>query len=389
MMDTRYVEPTRPVNYRGPREEATLIVGGINFKDWETVWVQLRWTEAYPLFRFSSVERDTPPGMFQKIQFLPGARCKINLGGVDVVDGLIETRQVAYDANRHGVELVGTGYNAAYSRSSVHTKTGSFDGMSFQQVAEKVLSAFPVGIKIIGTLNPTPFDALQNQPGEKVWDFLERIARPRGILLGSDSFGNFLLIGNHQMPVVNSELIEGQNIKTMQCMMQNPFIYAEYDVTAQTRGTDQSFGSQANELEGSWGGTGLPGSILITPAEQPVKSIGEVVDRAKNEALWHEGTKIEATVTVQGWYRDDVNLWWPGSNVYVNSPMCPLQMVMKIATVTFTQDSNSGTQTQLDLKAPWALLDDTAMNVGPVQNKSIPSIDAPLPVPPGQNIPPI
>jgi prophage tail gpP-like protein len=58
-----------------------------------------------------------------------------------------------------------------------------------------VIAPFGVGVKTIGTLNPTPFARLQVEPGEKLWDFLERIARPRGIVMGSDHLGNFLLIG--------------------------------------------------------------------------------------------------------------------------------------------------------------------------------------------------
>jgi hypothetical protein len=47
-------------------------------------------------------------------------------------------------------------------------------------------------------------------------------------------------------------------------------------------------------------------------------------------------------------------------------------MMMKIQTVTFTQDNNSGTQTQLDLKQPWALKDNAPMNVGKSPDESIP-----------------
>jgi prophage tail gpP-like protein len=360
----QFTLPTRPPNSPFARDQATLIVQGVNFKDWESVFVQLRWLEPNSYFRFTSVERDTPTGMFYKLQFLPGEDVLINLGGITVIKGYIETRQVGYDANRHGVELLGKSVTAEVAKSSVNSKSGSFDGMTWKQVADKVVSSHGIKVIPIGSLNATPFDKLQNQPGEPIWDFLERIARPRGIILGSDSFGNFLAIGDHSMPVLNTQLIEGQNIKNMQCVFTKQHVYQEYRVTAQSAASDDNMGTAASELEASWGGSGFK-SLLIVPSEQPVKSVQEVLDRAKNEALWHEGTLIEATVTVQGWFRDDVNLWWPGENVFVYSPMCPLNMMMKIATVTFTQDNNSGTQTTLELKQPWALKDSAEMNVGP------------------------
>jgi prophage tail gpP-like protein len=134
------------------------------------------------------------------------------------------------------------------------------------------------------------------------------------------------------------------------------------------------------------GGSAPFKSLLIVPAEQPVKSKAEADDRAMNEAIWHEAPIIDVTIFVQGWLRDGYNLWLPGDKVYVYSPMCPLDMVMKIYKVTFTQDSNGGTQTQLDLQPPWGWKDKGSMNVGPLQRGG----NNPAPINPetGQPIPP-
>lgn len=379
-----YVIPQRAIDERIAHEQATLIVDDIDFRDWESVSVSIKWADAFAHFRFTSVERDTPPGLYYKLQFVPGARVKVNLGGVNVLIGYIETRQVAYDANRHGIELIGKSITAPVARSSVHTKSGSFDGMTWKQVADKVVN--PHGLKVIpiGTLNATPFAKLQNQPGEFIWDFLERIARPRGIILGSDSFGNFLAIGPHHMPVINTQLIEGENIKKCQMVMHKKH-YAEYISIAQGAASDANHGRDMSEMKASWAGTGYPGSVLITPAEQPVKAIQEVLDRAKNEAIWNEGPKLEVTIVVQGWFRDDVNLWWPGDNVFLYSPMCPLNQMMKIEQVTFSQDNSNGTETTLLLKQPWALLD-IAIDVSPVSPTNPAFVG---PVQPGKEVPPV
>ena len=348
-----------------PQEWAILSVGGQSVRDFESVFVQVRWAEPFSIFQFTMAERDTP---FVKLQFMPGQQCNINLAGVDVIRGIIDTRQVAYTATQHNVQLTGKSDTSWISRSSVSTETGSFDGMTFQQVAQKVLADYPAGIKVIGNLNAIPFDKLQNQPGEQIWDFLERIARPRGIVLGSDSFGNFLLIGDHNFPVINTQLIEGQNIKTCQCVIHKEQLYQMYKVLAQSAASDDNAFTAASELEGVWGGSAPFRSLLITPSEQPVKSQQEVTDRARNEALWHEAPQIDVTVNVQGWLRDGSNLWWPGDKVYIYSPSAPLDMVMKIYQVTFTQDNRGGTMTRLDLLPPWGLKDMGSINPGPVQN---------------------
>jgi prophage tail gpP-like protein len=346
-----------------PAEVATLVVGGRRFDDWQSVWVQSRYAEAYPLFRFTAAERDPIPELWTKLQFKPGDECAIYLGGQLGVAGVIEIRQVAYDANNHAVQLSGRGLTSYASRSSVIHKTGNFDGKTFEQVGREVIAPYGVGIKVIGTLNAIPFKRLQVQPGELVWDFLERIARPRGIILGSDVQGNFLFIDHHIGTVVE-QLVEGQNILRCQCIISSEHTFTNYMVRGQTAASDDQHGTDASEQECSVGGTARHVSILLTPAEQPVWNKGEVCDRAKNEAIWHEGTIINANITVQGWLRSGQALWHAGDDVHVKSPMAMLNQILKIQTATFTQDRDSGTLTTLELVAPWLLKDGINYDVG-------------------------
>jgi prophage tail gpP-like protein len=323
----------------------------------------------FSYFRFTSVERDRPTGMFYRLQFIPGELTTVLLGGVPVVTGIIENRQVAYDAHRHGIEISGKSFTSWWAKSSVKDDTGNFDNMNLEAVAAKVLAAYGTSAISVGNVNKTPFDKLQNQPGEPVYDFIERLARVRGAVLGSTSFGQFLLIGQHSNEVV-ANLQEGQNIKKMQCIIKKEYSWETYTVIAQTAASDQNAGAQAAQLKASWGGFGVLGSTLITPAEQPVKTIQEVLDRARNEAKVNEGTMITAEVTVQGWFRDQYHLWWPGDRVQVYSPMCPLDMTMKIQKVVFSQDSANGTETTLTLLQPWVLNDNGSINVGATGNST-------------------
>jgi prophage tail gpP-like protein len=351
-----------------PTEIAELVVRGQKFDDWESVWVQRRWKDSYSVFRFTAAERDTIFGqtakgtvpLWSKLQFKPDDPCLINLAGITAITGVIETRQVAYDANNHAVMLIGKSFTAIPAKSSVDTKTGSFDKMSARQIAEKVLQNYKpqVGLKIIGALNEKPFDKMQNNPGELIWDFLERIARDRGIIMGSDHLGNFLMIGEHSMPIV-TDLIEGINIKACQCIITRQYSYYQYRVDGQAQASDDNSGPRASQMSAAVMGSLLKmKSVLITPLEEPVKTIAELYDRARNEAKWRKGTEISATITVQGWLCDGKNLWTPGDNVMVRSPMAMLNQPLKIMCATFTQDRNRGTETTLDLVDP-AMLNDS------------------------------
>jgi prophage tail gpP-like protein len=304
------------------------------------------------------VEREPIPNLWSKLQFLPGDYVEILLGGqLALQQGVIITRQVAYDANDHGVQLDGVSLTWIAAKSSVDVEGGNFDGMTFEEVARKVLSKYTgIGIRVIGTLNPRVFEYLQNEKGETNWDFLERIARARGIVLGSDHQSNVLLIGDHTFPIV-ADLVEGENILSCQCVISIQNLSALYAVANSTPASDDQSGTAASEQEESVGGTGPPTSNVLTPSVVPVKSLDELREMAQNEAVWSEGTAVQATITVQGWMMPGTNeLWRAGSDVFVNSPMAILDQVMKIRTATFTQDSR-GTLTTLDLVIPWLLRD--------------------------------
>lgn len=353
-----------------PQEIAVLDVNGRTFEDWETVWVQQRWADSSTVFRFTAAERDPiinarggPFPLIAKLQFKPGDKCTVTLAGQLAVTGYIETRQVAYDAFQHGVMLIGKSATAWPARSSVDTKTGNFDKKNIQQVAQEVLKDYPVGLKVIGQLDLTPFDKLQNEKGELIWDFLERIARPRGVVMGSDSKGNFLLIGQHSSPIV-AQLVEGQNIKSCQCIITEEQTFTEYRVDGQAPASDDNAGTAASEMKAKVGGTSPVMAKLITAAEQPVKTQAELQARAANESVWHEGTKIQATIVVQGWLRDGSSLWQAGDDVHVYSPMAMLKNSLSIQNATFTQDNSGGTQTTLDLVSPELLRSMTQFNPG-------------------------
>lgn len=337
----------------------------MEFEDWETVYVHGRRGDSFSYFRFTAAERDDidrlvqiPPfniPLWQKLQFKPGDACQIYLAGQQVINGFIETRQVAYNANSHGVELIGKSTTAWAAKSSVDHPTGNFDNMNIFEVAQACLAPYGQPLVPIGKLDNTRFPKLQCNPGETVWDFLERIGRPRGVIIGTDGKGNFLLIGQHSIPV-SGQLIEGKNIKACQCVITNEYAYEKFDMRAQHAADDQNSGPKASEMKAVVSGAPVPmKSKLITPAGQPVRTEQELFAMARNEAKWHNATIYTATVTVQGWLSDGKNLWRPGDTVYLYSPMIMADQHMVIEQAIFTQDDKNGTQTQMVLKFPWAL----------------------------------
>jgi prophage tail gpP-like protein len=337
-----------------PKEVATLIVDGQEFEDWESVFIEIYHKGPASIFRFTCAEREPVPELWQKVQFVPGSECQIKLGGALVITGVILIRQVAYDANNHGVMLQGIGETWFAARASILHEDSNFKG-GYKEVAKQVLAPTGIGAVFIGEIDGTPFKPpVHNEPGETIWDFLERIARDRKVVIGSDTYGNFLFFGEHQNPNVGG-LIEGVNILKCNAIINAQDIYSEYIARAQKTRSDEGSPADAAHQEAKVDGTAKRYSPLLTPIEHPVWTPAEVAKRAETEAVWREGRILEAIITVQGWFSPSGKLWYIGQDVYVKSPMAMLDMTLSIDTVTFTQDRNAGTLTTLKLVPPWGL----------------------------------
>jgi prophage tail gpP-like protein len=372
-----------------PQEVAQLVVNGAVFEDWETVWVQHRWADGWPLFRFAASERADMPTLWTALQFKPGDACTITLGGQLAITGIILTRQTAYDANSHQVELVGAGRTWAAGTSSVDAEKANFDNMTLKQLADKAYGDRGVTVRQIGRLDETPFPHLQATPGEQVFDFVEKQARLRGATLGSDHLGNMLLIGDHS-GVVTQNLVEGQNIKRMQCIISNEMMASVYSAVGQSANAEELSAAVAAKMR-----TDVPSEtyrgfdkFIQTPLEHPPMSQAEVDARAFYEKRFRDGTQITAHVTVQGWLRDGIDLWRCGDDVQVTSPMAMLNFVMKIQTLTFQQDNQGGTTTELELVMPWKLADKPFGAVdSPANYFPLPQTDFGPPLQPGTSAP--
>jgi prophage tail gpP-like protein len=371
-----------------PQEIAVLIVNGIRFEDWEFVMVRRNWGDAFAYFQFSAAERDpifkstTIFPDWTKLQFKPGDHCTIYLAGELAITGYIEVRQVAYNANSHGVMLIGKSYSAQAAKSSVDTPDGNFDNQDLVSIATKVAGAYGVGVKTIGGVDMTPFQQCQAGKGETVWDFLERLARVRGCLLAADAFGNFVIIGDHDYPAI-SGLVEGKNIKEMQCIISNEIVFAVLDVHGQGQASDDLNGSAASEMKATATSDVAPlYSKLITPMEESVRTVAELQHRADFEKMWHDGSQIQATITVQGWLRDGVSLWHEGDQVHVYSPMAMLNQEMGIQQVIFTQNDKRGTITTLTCVNPEFLLGRKNFDVRAPTSQTPTSATVPTSTPP-------
>src|SRR5262252_7610621 len=341
------------------QEVATLYVAGQYYSDWETVWVQHRWHDPYNYFRFTCAERDPVPGLWDRLQFKPGDSCGIYLADILALTGIILVRQVGYEANSHGVSLQGKGKAWELTGDILPEEGdggGNFHG-DLIGIVVQVLQPTSVRLgEVIGTIPGDPFnppDGVHFQQGETRWQFMERLARTRNVDLSNNKNGDLVLVGPHG-PRMSAVLIEGENIYSAQVVINGEDMYSFVMRTGQTRPSDSQNGPAASELRSKAVPPGILPEFrpLLVPIEHPVKSQHEVDLRAYKEARW-SGVRIDADIVVYGWLDPTGKLWQVGTEVQLDSPMVPIDQLLSIETVTFTQDSTSGTRTSLHLIEPW------------------------------------
>src|SRR3954468_17676455 len=115
------------------------------YRDWTSTTVAYSHDESW--IRHFRVQTTEPDPKFLRLK--PGDEVTVWLAGqVAIQNGFIETRQVGYDATRHGIQV--DGYSHAWSTtvSSVDPQRdgAQFQNYTFEAIAKRILK--PLGLKI-------------------------------------------------------------------------------------------------------------------------------------------------------------------------------------------------------------------------------------------------
>jgi prophage tail gpP-like protein len=338
-------------------EQATLIINGQDFIDWETVLVRhaARESPAYR-FRFTCSEAAPIAQNWGKMQIRPGDDCQIKLAGEAAFTGKVSTRQVYYDKSRHYVEIQGASPDLALTAASPVTKTMEMKNVDFSQIARQLLQ--PFGMQMVvegGTLPTLKFPRVSLTHGLSVFDHLDLYSRAIGAAFTSNPQGQFVALMG---PSGGSDtVIEGQNILVGREIIYNPSMESIAPTAGQGTANDQKWGpavasspfviKQMLNLANSY----QPFTLL---SELPTSDNNHLNGRVGTEHNMMKEDRVTVFATVYGWLRPSGGLWQRNQTVHVKSPMLIMDDDLTAKSVTFTQDNNEGTRTTLELCNPLA-----------------------------------
>ena len=331
--------------------------GGRVYRDWTAVSVVDQFDAWARSFALELVE----VGDFGKgpaaVKLKTGDPCDITLAGKSVIEGgYIEVRQVSYDARRHGIAVQGRSKAGDMVDSSVDVPGGQFRDYTLEAIANRVLKPFGATFTLKNAPEGAkkPIKDVSVQHGETVHEFLERISRKLGVLITGDEKGN--LIGGHPDAKVTADLQEGVNILSAQGATTDLYATHKIKVHGQNKGSDEEYGEAASQIAAEATNPGIRKQrTTILLSEEPGTQ-KELQQRADMETRKQASTMLNVSIVVAGWTKPNGELWKSGEFLTVKSPMLfPNEsglMRLAVQQVTFTQDSESGTTSTLNLVLP-------------------------------------
>lgn len=340
-----------------PTEICEVSCRGQIFRDWTSVSVTRSVDCATTEFQLTVAELSKGFG-WGALKLRPGDEVSIVLAGHKVAQGLIYVRQAALTERSHAVMLQGASTPMELVIASHVTKGGQYKGYDFSQIAKSVVA--PFGISFDWANMPEeaskPFRDPQTFPGETAFQFLERLARQRGIKLHDDENGN--LVGDDVKGQSGSQtamLEEGKNIYSINAMVQDLSQYSKIGAIGQQKGDDSIWGKAASEIKAEATNSAVQRyRPLLIMAEEPSsqKDLQARVDREVEERNW---TAVQVQVVVQGWLKPDGGLWKVLDRVSLKSPSTiPTsdgRINLFVRSVTFSQTGEApGTTTTLELR---------------------------------------
>lgn len=335
-----------------------IVVGGVLYEGFDDVEIRRSLREMAGEFTIH-VTQETSPGMDGPSLLLSRAvkeqdPIQVFYGGVLVLTGYVDAVQPRYSKTHHMVTLQGKSKTGDLADCSVDDEIegGEMRDVDFGQVARKVTRNFGIGVEVEADVSRR-LDLVRAIPGETAHRFLERYAR-LGVALTDNPKGDLRLFQAKDGGPVAS-LVEGVNIVEGSAMLRADNRHSKYTVKGQDHGTDQEHGAKVAQRRAE----ARDGSVR---RHRPLSLLNESKSMRRNargraawEAAKRAGESLRAECKVVGWCYAPGQLWLPGRNVSLQSPMLYVNRVLTIENTVLTQSRTRGTIASLSMVPPEAV----------------------------------
>lgn len=289
-----------------------------------------------------------------------GQSCTLAIDGEVLITGWIDDVEHAYDAETHTLVVRGRDRTGdLFDCAAVH-RPFEILGLKLDAIARRLCAPFNIPVTAQVDMG-RPFGRFAIQPGETVWEAIERGCRQRAVLPMPDGKGGLLLTRAGEAGTAAGPLKLGGddgNILTGQMTQSAKELFSEYRVMGQ-----QASSSAFNVFQP--GAVDRPGAAASSPSAvvrdasvtryRPTIILAEMqgtgmtmAQRAEWQRAVAVGKAVRGTYTVQDW-RAAEKLWQPNTLVRITDSLVRLDDAEMLVASTTMRLTESGTTTEIEI----------------------------------------
>jgi prophage tail gpP-like protein len=315
------------------------------------------------------------PGQSERRKIQMGMACKVAVDGEVLITGWIDDVEINYDAMSHQVIVRGRDRTGDLFDCAAIQRPFEMSGLKLDEIARRLCAPFGIPVRAeVDMGRPIPRFAIQ--PGETVFDAIERGCRARAVLPVADGLGGLVLTRAGMRGEAAARLQLGGdkgNIKGGSTTLSMKELFSEYVVmgaAAAPSALGLVFGPNPDAPDGP----GVAPSARIRDPSvtryRPTVVLAEMEGTSvtlRQRAEWQRavavGKSVKAIRTVQDW-RAGKQLWHPNTSTRVTDEFANLEdEPMLIAGTRMMLSESTGTLTELTLALPdaYALIPEGAL----------------------------
>jgi len=336
-----------------------LTINGTEYTGWEALTITRSLDSVADAFSLSGAFDPNNPQVKSAFKPFGYQAATVNIDGELVLTGTIESVAPSITESDRVINVQGRSKTGVLVDCAIDGQGFQFAGLSLLTIAQKLSK--PFGIEALGVLGPSlktattastiaeASKALKDakaDPGQVVFEFLNKIAQDSGLLLTSNVKGNLVITKIQPGAAPIASLLEG---------------YSGFMSASATYNGAGRF-SRYKVLQQQDGAPGISGTADDAGVKvyRPSVSVGAESDAkdVKKAAQWRRAMALAGSVSVSvkvtGWRAPNGTIWTPGNVVTLLSASAFIlkETTFIIAGATLTLDASQGRTTDLRLVLP-------------------------------------
>lgn len=327
-------------------------VNGIDYKDINEIEFNKSLTEFCGGFSLSITDRND-----RGILFNGQEECELVIEGESIFKGYIVSTDGSIDNDFHLISVSGNERTNDLVESDLTENIEFTQSIKLEDIIRKVLSSLGmdfISVKSNTTLTPFNTDeTISGQVGENAFQFIEKYARKKQVLITTDRDGNILLQRSSSIPNGGDlQLIKNNptnNILTSSYRKDFRKIFAQYTLKC----SDNLSTGWVNKSFEERRAFAFDTTIRQSRRKEIVVDSTDIFTLRKM-AIWEQNVRLnggEYICKVQGFKSNNDQIWYPNMLVSVKDDIWGIEKNMIIKSCSYTQN-NSGTFTNLNLVDP-------------------------------------